>query len=175
MSCDNEERAPNASHIMLRGRFYAKLISVILFITGITFWIASIPSLDQHNCLNSKEAPHGITGRTNLNATYIFGIPHIHRSQQNYVLSTLTSQLHNVPESYYKQVSFVVLIADPDENYSRQLMKYMSQKFTRFIDRSMLQIIIPPRSYYPDFTRMKLNPYFFRNQRKVCVDSKTKL
>lgn len=169
---------------------YGKMLMVVLALVTLYLWIVlftppdattmqmtnkSLPSLSaslgqprtndlietDHYINVDLLKPEKIIGPGNTNATYVFGIPHVHRPKRNYIIPTLESLIYNVPTSHMKKVLFVVLFADIDRKYVTSIMHVLQSKFDREIQGGLLQLIVPSRKFYPDFHQFE-RPHFFQ-------------
>jgi alpha-1,3-mannosylglycoprotein beta-1,4-N-acetylglucosaminyltransferase A/B len=149
------------------GHFYLKISALLISVALTTFWIRTLATSHpiRSRIPGSIPEPKMIVGATNKDATFIFGIPHIHRERQNYIIATLDSLLGNIPESHYTQISYVLLISDPDDKYTQDLIQFISQRFAFYITASLLQMVVPPKEFYPDFERLPTNRFFFGARR----------
>lgn len=150
------------------------LCLLTLSVPSILLWISyEARSVHTYDPLPNKAIkPIRVIGPGNDNATFTFGIPHIRRSRQNYLLATMSSLLLNVPESQRHDVLFVLMLADRDQLYVNDMINILRQKFNSFIDGGILQIILPNPDFYPDISQILNNPFFFGDRLKLEWTSK---
>jgi len=86
-------------------------------------------------------------GNIDLGAKIVIGIPTVKRNNISYVEETLSSIFENtnVPSN----IKVVVYIGELDEKFINKKMNDLSKQFSKELKNNLLQVISPPKNYYP--------------------------
>lgn len=91
---------------------------------------------------------------TKRNATLVFGLPTVKRPLQSYLVATLTNLINHMTDAEKQESVIVVFIAETDLEYVRSECKRLEEKFAAEIESGLLEVISPPRQYYPDLEHL---------------------
>ena len=97
----------------------------------------------------------------NREATIAIGIPTIKREKTSYLLETVKSVLDAMNELEKSDALIVIMIATfDDERYIQATIESLSKEFKYELDSGLLEIIVPPNEFYPDFTKIEKDKVF---------------
>ncbi|CAK8689228.1 unnamed protein product [Clavelina lepadiformis] len=82
------------------------------------------------------------------------GIPSVKRAGVTYLYKTLQSIFRNMYPISEDDVSVVVFLAETDTKFVKSESSKIYSEFTREVDCGLLQIISPPKNFYPSFERL---------------------
>ncbi|CAM1322182.1 MGAT4B (predicted) [Pycnogonum litorale] len=85
----------------------------------------------------------------------VLGIPTVKRDVQSYLFSTLENLISNMSPAERLDTVIIVFIAEVDPDYVKSQIETVKIKFKEHVDTGLLEVISPPASYYPDFTKLK--------------------
>lgn len=84
-----------------------------------------------------------------------FGVPTIKRGKANYVMNTLQSLLQGASDEEKKDCVIIVFIAEiEDIDFVKNLIRDLKNKYGSFIQSGLLEIIAPPKEFYPDLDNL---------------------
>ena len=92
-------------------------------------------------------------GRLKPNLTLIIGIPHVKREVESYLMKTLKSIITEAKDA--TDFGILIFVGDLDETYIGKVGSEVEAAFGEYISKGQVEIIAPPKSYYPDFERVK--------------------
>ncbi|XP_039272563.2 alpha-1,3-mannosyl-glycoprotein 4-beta-N-acetylglucosaminyltransferase A-like isoform X1 [Styela clava] len=101
----------------------------------------------------AKPKPFLKAGNAKKNATVVIGIPSIKRQGNDYLISTIESLLRHLTPEQKKETVFMIFLGESDTSYLDDRVQELQK---RFPDESMsgsLEIISPPKSLYPDWSK----------------------
>lgn len=93
-------------------------------------------------------------GRSNV--SIVLGIPTIQRQFQNYLMNTLNNLINNMNDAEMNDTLIVVLVADTDLSYVRQIAEKIQLKFGDFVDCGLIEVISPSASYYSKMENLRI-------------------
>ncbi|RWS19403.1 alpha-1:3-mannosyl-glycoprotein 4-beta-N-acetylglucosaminyltransferase B-like protein, partial [Leptotrombidium deliense] len=89
---------------------------------------------------------------THRKVKYVFGIPTVQRSVENYVFNTLKNLIENLSDSERNKTLLVLLNAETDSENANNITTTVHTSFGEHIENGLLEVIPPPVSYYPEFS-----------------------
>ncbi|XP_076799859.1 alpha-1,3-mannosyl-glycoprotein 4-beta-N-acetylglucosaminyltransferase A-like [Clavelina lepadiformis] len=92
-------------------------------------------------------------GRIPKNADVVIGIPTVKRQGVSYLSQTIDSLLKNqVDRSVDSRI--LVYVGETDEEFLRDLSHSLQSSYQKHIEDGILQLISPPKSYYPPWEKV---------------------
>jgi alpha-1,3-mannosylglycoprotein beta-1,4-N-acetylglucosaminyltransferase A/B len=85
------------------------------------------------------------------------GIPTVKRDVQSYLLNTITSLMQAMTKDEVQDVVVIVFIAEFDTAYVESVANDIKSRFPSEVNSGVLEIISPPRSFYPDLENIRLS------------------
>lgn len=84
-----------------------------------------------------------------------FGVPTIKRTKASYVTNTLQSLLQGTSKEEKTDCVIIVFIAEiEDTNFVKSLLKELKDRFDEYIRSGLIEIIAPPKEFYPDLNNL---------------------
>jgi alpha-1,3-mannosylglycoprotein beta-1,4-N-acetylglucosaminyltransferase A/B len=84
------------------------------------------------------------------------GIPTVKRDKQSYLLSTLDNLIVNMDDEEQNDTMIVVFVGETDLEYVRSVAKDIQTRFPEHIENGLIEVISPPSSYYPDWSKLRI-------------------
>lgn len=86
----------------------------------------------------------------------VLGIPTVKRSNESYLGQTLKSIFDNIDDNDDNDVLVILMIAEPNDfDYVKNTSDRIGLEFRKQLDSGLLEIIAPPRNFYPNFSSVK--------------------
>ena len=101
----------------------------------------------------AKPLPALRAGSVRTNATVAIGIPSIKRQGQDYLISTVESLVRHLTDQQKKETIFVLYIGETDTEYLDERVRDIQARFTKELSQGMLEVIAPPKTLYPDWSK----------------------
>ncbi|KAF6207891.1 hypothetical protein GE061_016340 [Apolygus lucorum] len=93
-------------------------------------------------------------GRSNV--TMALGIPSVKRDVKNYLHLTLKSILNGMTDSEKRDTIIIVFIAETKNEVLYPIMNKFVEYFEEELNSGLVEVIVPPASYYPEMSRLRL-------------------
>ncbi|CAH1736390.1 unnamed protein product [Aphis gossypii] len=100
--------------------------------------------------------PFILHSRGRNEVSIVFGIPTVRRQKRNYLIQTLISFVKNMNQTEQDDSLIVVMIAEVDLEYTRQLSEEIKNRLSDAVNSGLLEIIAPSPGYYPDLKNLRL-------------------
>ncbi|VDO93930.1 unnamed protein product [Soboliphyme baturini] len=92
----------------------------------------------------------------NRRGRLVIGVPTVKRAKTTYLISTLRSLIDNLNNGEAAQVVIVVFIGEPGvTEFVLQQLKMLRDEFDEHFSSGMLEVLVPPKNYYPDFSAIR--------------------
>lgn len=101
----------------------------------------------------AKPIPVIRTGSVRTNATVAIGIPSVKRQGQDYLVPTMESLVRHLTEEQKKDTVFVIYLGETDTDYLDKRVPDLQSRFENEIADGMIEIIAPPKTLYPEWSR----------------------
>ena len=101
-------------------------------------------SLEPSLKITTKSAPSPI----------VIGIGTVRRNGAHYLEETLESIFSNTNNEEISEILVIVMIADIDNQYVKNISDGIQNQFSAQIQSGVLEVIAPPASFYPSFTTL---------------------
>lgn len=90
--------------------------------------------------------------RKQKHASIVIGISTIKRVNTSYVSGMLDSLLKSIINQEREQILIVLQVAElNDTSFKFKLLKELELKYSAELNSNLIEVIVPPASYYPDF------------------------
>lgn len=135
--------------------FYCVVFSIMIFVYII---VLSDLSMDQSTDGLKKRSlrPAFKISKGRAGVSFLLAIPTVKRDKKNYLLDTLDNIFVNMDEEEQKDSMIVVFIAETDMDYVREMAEEIRQRFGKYCDSGVLEVISPPASYYPNMDTLRI-------------------
>lgn len=88
-----------------------------------------------------------------FSASIVFGVPHVKRPKESYLLLTLHFLVKNLRAEDLNNTLIVIFIAETDISYVLNTSRAVFSQFREYIEAGIMEIISPSATYYPDFNQ----------------------
>lgn len=88
------------------------------------------------------------------NVDVVIGVPTVQREKASYLMTTVKYLVNGLSDSEASNTLIVIMIAERDLKYVVRLAKNIEKKFTREVVSGLIEVISPPATYYPDFSKL---------------------
>ena len=90
-------------------------------------------------------------------ASMVIGIPTVKRQGGSYLKATLNSIFDNISDDEARDILVILMIAEPDDfEYINITTRAIKHSFSKQLNQGILEIIVPPPSFYPDLKKLKI-------------------
>ncbi|XP_028401852.1 alpha-1,3-mannosyl-glycoprotein 4-beta-N-acetylglucosaminyltransferase A-like [Dendronephthya gigantea] len=84
-----------------------------------------------------------------------FGVPTIKRDKASYVLNTIQSLITGISDEEKRDCILIVFIAEiEDKIFVSKLIKELKDRFHSYIRSGLIEIVVPPKEFYPDLNNL---------------------
>lgn len=101
----------------------------------------------------AKPVPVIRAGSVRRNATIAIGIPSVKREGTDYLVPTTESLLRHLTEEQKKDTIIVIFLGETDTDYLDKRVLDLQSRFGDEMSDGMIEIIAPPRTLYPDWSK----------------------
>ena len=119
----------------------------------------SLPSIFNYlpHLLNYKDAltPVSRISQDRKGVTLAFGIPTVRREKNSYLPQTLQSLISGLSRREKKDVLIIVYIGEQNEESIQEIMSLIRDRFPDALNEGYLEVIAPPRNYYPNLDNLR--------------------
>lgn len=111
----------------------------------------SLPHLMDH-----KDAltPSRRLSKDRKGVTLAFGIPTVRRQQRSYLMATIASMISGLTPAEERDSLIIVFIGETDIDYVNEISAVIQKRFSHALNLGLLEVIAPPRNYYPDLENL---------------------
>ncbi|KAK5865312.1 hypothetical protein PBY51_016486 [Eleginops maclovinus] len=99
--------------------------------------------------------PNVLLGQGRRGVSMVLGIPTVKREKQSYLKNTLTSLLYSLTASEQTDLLMIVFVAETDSDYVGSVAETVRTNFPQQVKSGLLEVVSPPKHYYPNFTHLK--------------------
>ncbi|XP_023667202.1 alpha-1,3-mannosyl-glycoprotein 4-beta-N-acetylglucosaminyltransferase A-like isoform X2 [Paramormyrops kingsleyae] len=122
--------------------------------------LLQVPNVYYHvpHLSNNPESlyPMVRVGQDRTGVSIVMGIPTVKREVRSYLVETLRSLIDRLSPEEKLDCVIVIFVGETDTDYVKSVVEGLQKHFSSEFSSGLLEVISPPRRYYPDFNNLRV-------------------